>query len=101
MPKTRGFDTFDPQNWKNIFPQAELIFNTVPAPIPTDPLLIKQIRKDAVLLNWLPAPAVFLRKPAVRPDFAGSPVRASGRFSPKASARILCRAVLQVLGEGR
>ena len=42
LAKTRGFDTFDPQKLEKYLPQAELIFNTVPAPILTDPLLIKQ-----------------------------------------------------------
>lgn len=102
LAKTRGFDTFDPQKLEKYLPQAELIFNTVPAPILTDPLLIKQIRKDAVLFELASGSGCISEEACRQAGLCriacpGLP----GRFSPKASARILCRAVLQVLGEGR
>ena len=74
-------------------PQAELIFNTVPAPILTDPLLIKQIRKDAVLFELASGSGCISEEACRQAGLCriacpGLP----GRFSPKASARILCRA---------
>lgn len=102
LAKTRGFDTFDPQKLEKYLPQAELIFNTAPAPILTDPLLIKQIHKDAVLFELASGSGCISEEACRQAGLCriacpGLP----GRFSPKASARILCRAVLQVLGEGR
>ena len=66
------------------------------------PLLIKQIRKDAVLFELASGSGCISEEACRQAGLCriacpGLP----GRFSPKASARILCRAVLQVLGEGR
>ena len=102
LAKTRGFDAFDPQELEKYLSQAELIFNTVPAPALTEPLLIKQISKDAVLFELASGPGCISEEACrqaglLRIACPGLP----GRFSPQTSARLLCRTVLRVLGEGR
>ena len=102
LANTRGFDAFEPQKLEKHLPQAELIFNTVPAPVLTDPLLIKQIHKDTVLFELASGSGCISEKDCRQAGLCriacpGLP----GRFSPKTSARLLCRTVLRVLGEGR
>lgn len=100
IAKIRGFEAVNPQNLEVSLSSAEFIFNTVPAPVLTDSLPAV-ISGDAVLFE-LASGSGCVSEEACRQaglrriSCPGLP----GRFSPKASAHILCRAVLQVLGEG-
>lgn len=96
----RGFEAVSPQDLENILSSAEFIFNTVPAPVLTASLL-KKYSDDAVLFELASGSGCvseeICRQAGLRRiSCPGLP----GRFSPKTSAQLLCRTVLQVLGEG-
>lgn len=98
---TRGFLAVSPEMLGKVLPGKQLIFNTVPAPVLTGSFLQK-IPKETALFELASPPGCADETACHQADVRriacpGLP----GRFSPDSSARILCRAVLRVLGEGQ